>query len=685
MEKRGSQRRLAAILFTDIVGYTALMQRDERAAIAAVKKHQSALEHCVQEHNGEVYQYYGDGSLSMFNSALDAVRCAYSLQKQMLADPVVPLRTGVHIGEIQYEDGKIFGDGVNLASRIESIGQPGTVFFSRHVYEKVRNHSDLQTQSVGTFNFKNVDVPMEVFALTNPDIKAPDRKRITGKIDEVPARRKRTIAGAAILAIAAVIATALWLNPRSTGVGFESWEGEKSIAVLPFRNLSEDSGDAYFGLGIAEDLITQLAKVNGLKVISRESSMKYKEGEKPLRTIARELGVMSLLQGSVRKYGNKVRISVQLVDPAAESYVWAEDFDRDIEDILNVQKDVAVAVTGALEVSLTPVLRGHFRKKKNVNADAYISYQRGRESMNRSSGTLEEVQQTVHYFEEAIRYDSTFALAYVGLADAHLEYLFWHRGRADTIMPKVKDAAVKALLLDPELGECYALLGSIEMYGLNPPNARPLLEKAIELSPNYSVAYERLAWVAFFDQDDAEFERLMSKAFELDPLSTKYKGAMTYAYYTRGKYDKGIEKLQKHLDLFPDDNFLLWNLGYLYVGKGEYEKGIETLRKRSIASETNWILGVAYAHSGQQEKAWEIINYHKERSKNEYIPYYIMAYLYLAVEEYDLALDYLELSLEEGSDSFFLWGLNDDRFWDPLRSHPRFQAVMRRLGSKSGG
>lgn len=679
MESKRSQRRLAAILFTDIEGYTAMMQSDEQLAIATVKRHQKVLHREVKAHDGEVYQEYGDGSLSIFGSALDAVNCAYAIQKELLHEPKVPLRTGIHIGEIYMEDGKLYGDGVNLASRIESIGQAGTVFFSRHVFEKLRNHKEFMMTPVGTFRFKNVDVPMQVYALTNPDITTPDTRHISGKIETESNRRLLRYIGAAVLAICAVIALGLWLNPKSSGSGFAGWEGKKSIAVLPFENLSGDAGEEFFTVGITEDILTQLSKVGELKVISRESSMKYRESDKPLKTVARELGVMSLLKGSVRRFQNKVRISVQLINPETETYVWAEDYDREIEDILNVQREVAMEVTRELQINLTPVVRGQFKKRGHVNPEAYVNYQRGQDVMKRSSGTMEEVKRAEEYFKAAIREDPDFALAHIGLADAYLEYMFWHRAPADEIIPKARETALRAQEIDPDMGECYAVLGSIELYSFNPEEAEPLLRKAIELSPNYSQAYERLAWVLFFQGKDEEFFEMMNTAHELDPLSTKYKGAASYAYYARGQFEEGIAALKQYLELFPDDNFLLWNLGYLYVGNGDYQKAIDVLRKRTIGTETNWILGAAYARSGQMEKAQEILEYHLERKETGYVPDFIIAYLHLVLEDYDQALDYLEKSMQDGSDTFFLWSVKYDHIWNPLRSNPRFQEIMKHV------
>src|SRR5688572_20165997 len=230
MERKESSRHLAAILFTDIVGYTSMMQRDETQALSAVRKHHDYLEQLVPAYNGEIYQYYGDGSLSIFSSATQAVHCAYELQKKMLAEPRVLLRTGIHIGEIYTEGGKIFGDGVNVASRIESIAQGGTVLFSRDVYEKIRNHTSFKIKPVGTFEFKNVDDPVSVFALTNADIITPDKKITEGKLKEHSKKSPAFLIGL-ITGIIAILAIAFtFLNPSQNVNATNDWEVKKSVA-----------------------------------------------------------------------------------------------------------------------------------------------------------------------------------------------------------------------------------------------------------------------------------------------------------------------------------------------------------------------------------------------------------------------------------------------------------------------
>ncbi|HEX5112268.1 MAG TPA: tetratricopeptide repeat protein [Saprospiraceae bacterium] len=677
MEHKESGRHLAAILFTDIVGYTAMMQRDEALALSAVRRHQEVLERLVPLHEGEVYQYYGDGSLNIFHSAIQAVKAALEIQKELLMDPPVLLKIGVHIGEIYTENGKIFGDGVNIASRIESIGQGGTVLLSRDVYEKVRNHGLFQLASVGKFEFKNVDEPVEVFALTNSGLRELDRKNIEGKLKELAPKQKSKITYALIGLIP--ILAFLYMFFIRHQISNDEAKGlpvNQSIAVLPFQNLSDGKEEDFLSTGIAEDILTQLAQIHDLKVISRTSTMQYKDSDKPIKIIAKELKVTSILEGSVRKYENNLRVSVQLTNAANESLIWAADFDRQIEDVLNVQRDVALAVSNNLKIALSPQLKNRLQNKVNVNPEAYINYQKGEEILHRSSGTREDMDKALAYFELSVQQDSNFAQAWIGMSEAYTEFIFWHRLSPASALPKAKAAAERALSIDPQLGDGYGALGTIEFIEHRYEDSEKNLRKAIEYNPNYPYAYENLGWIMVYRKRFEDALAYFNRCVELDPMSTRFKGSIGNAYAVAGRYEEGITVLQDFLKDDPKDNYLLWTLGFLYAGKGDCDKAIEILNQRTIGTKTNWVLTYCYAKTGQRDKAEEILNNNIEKSKTEMIPDFMMAVQYCALGQYDKALDHLEKVRENKAESFFEVGLEKDPFLVPLHDHPRYKKLV---------
>lgn len=681
ISRKESSRHLAAILFTDIAGYTAMMQRDESLALASVRKHHQMLEQTIPHFEGEIYQYYGDGSLSIFSSATQAVACAYEIQKQMLREPRVLVRTGIHIGEIYTEGGKIFGDGVNVASRIESIAQGGSVLFSKDVYEKIRNHTSFQIKSVGTFEFKNVDDPIEVFALWNDDIIQPDLRAIEGKLKASKKKHQGIMYSFIVLAIAILGGFSLWYAKAGDATNPDTWEQEKSVAVLPFDNLTTEEEEAFLSTGIAEDILTQLAQIKDLKVISRSSSMKYRGTTKDLMTIARELNVTSLLNGTVQRFQNNLRVSVQLIKASDESVIWAQSFDGKFEDVLTVQRHVALAVSEKLKVSLSPEIKQRLEDRVNVDPEAYVNYQKGQEMLKRSSGTKEDMEQARMYFEMSIREDSSFSQAWIGLADAWLESIFWHRTSDENALVLAKEAAYRGREMDPSNGEVYGVLGAINLMERDLHSAEKNLHKSIELNPNYSFAFERLAWLAIFQGKDEECLQLFEKVIQLDPLSTRYKGSYGTTYYFMHRYEEGIQKMKEYLKLDPEDNFILWSLAYCYAGNGNYKEAIETLKKRSIGTHTNWIYAYCYAKLGKRKEAQGILDYHIERSQRDHVPDFMMAVQYAALGNISKAMEHLEKSVDAEGENWFVLGFKTDPMLEDLRKAPEYHALDKKLNS----
>ena len=372
------QRRLAAIMFTDMVGYTALGQRNESLSLALVEEQRKLIRPILARHNGREVKTIGDAFLVDFPNALDAVRCAYDIQRairefnlSLASDKRIHLRIGVHVGEVVESLGDISGDAVNVASRIEPLAEDGGVCLTRQVYDHVRSKVDLPLSSLGPKSLKNVTEPVEVYKMVMPWEK---------EIAVMSAQLDKT-----------------------------------RIAVLPFTNMSSNPEEGYFADGMTEELITSLSGVRQLTVIARTSVMGYKGTTKKVREIGRELEVGSVLEGSVRKAGNKVRITAQLIDAATEGHLWAQNYDRQLEDVFAIQSEIAEKVAGELRIRLVDSERSVIEKKATENTEAYTSFLRGRELLR--EGTLDSTQQAIGFYEKAIELDPRFARAYVGLAE----------------------------------------------------------------------------------------------------------------------------------------------------------------------------------------------------------------------------------------------------------------------------
>src|SRR5580765_3470662 len=328
-------RQLAAILFADMVGYTTLMQENEQLAHLKLKRLKEVLEATISRFNGKILQYYGDGSLSIFGSAIDCVNSAINIQQQLQQEPKVALRIGIHTGDVAIEDESVYGDGVNLASRIESLAVPGGIFISEKVYDEIRNQQNIETREMGYFELKNVTTPVRIFAIANNGITVPGRDELRGKTKQT--------------------------NNR--------------LAVLPFVNMSTDPENEYFSDGITEELLNALTRVDGLQVTSRTSAFAFKGKHDDIREIAIKLNVDKILEGSVRKSGNKVRITTQLINAADGYHIWSENYDRDLIDIFDVQDEISGIIANKLRENLTAVQKvAHLVKTPTKNVTAYTWY-----------------------------------------------------------------------------------------------------------------------------------------------------------------------------------------------------------------------------------------------------------------------------------------------------------------------
>ena len=301
-------RQLAAVMFADMTGYTALMQQDEQRAKLLRDRQRRILQQMIHSYNGRIIQYYGDGSLNLFDSAIDAVLCSTEIQKALKQEPQVPLRIGIHSGDVVYDEEGVYGDSVNLASRIEALAAPGSVLVSDKVFDEIKNQAGIQTTSLGRFKLKNVQREVEVFAISNEGLVIPSRA-FTG-------------------------------NNAGT---------EKTIAVLPFVNMSADPENEYFSDGISEEILNALTKVEGLQVTARSSAFYFKGKNEDIRQIGSKLGVANVLSGSVRKAGKRIRTTAQLINTADGYHIWSETYDSDLENIFDVQDEISLKILNRLK------------------------------------------------------------------------------------------------------------------------------------------------------------------------------------------------------------------------------------------------------------------------------------------------------------------------------------------------
>jgi len=458
----------------------------------------------------------------------------------------------------------------------------------------------------------------------------------------------------------------------------------KSLAVLPLENLSRDPEQDYFAEGLTEALITTLAKIGDLRVVSRTSAMQYKGIHKPVREIARELGVDSIVEGAVLRSGHRVRITAQLIDAPKETHLWAESYERDMRDVLALQSEMAQAIARQIQIKLTPQEQAHFADVHLVNPEAYEAYLKGRYHWNRRSG--EGLGRAVQHFQQAIVKDPTYAAAHAGLADCLSILGWWGFVPPDEGCGKAKRLALQALEMDRGLAEAHASLAWATMvYDYDFVGAETEYERSIELNPRYATAHQWFGIsLALMERHEEAFTEL-KRAIHLDPLSIIINATLGMAYWCARRYDQQIEQFEKTLELDPD--FALGHavLGYAYMHKAMHEPAIAEVRKGFQLSQgappfLAW-LGEAYAAGGYSDDAQKILEQLEQISKKRYVSPYHMARICAALGKKDEALRWLETGYRERA--AWMVVLKVEPRFDGLRSDPRFQDLLRSMNFPS--
>jgi len=635
-------RMLAAIMFTeDMVGYTAMMQEDEKKAKALRDRHRKVLQNLVLEHNGKILQYYGDGTLAIFGSAIEATICGARIQQEFQSDPKVPLRIGIHAGDIVYDDEGIYGDGVNVASRIENLALPGSVLVSDKVNDELLNQTDVSTSELGTFKLKNVRYPVRVYCVSSHGITVPTPDQVAGKVHTA----------------------------------------EHSIAVLPFVNMSADVENEYFSDGITEEILNALAKVDGLLVTSRTSAFAFKGKNTDIREIGKQLGVKTVLEGSVRKAGNKVRVTAQLISTEDGYHKWSETYDRNLEDIFAVQDEIASSITDNLTKSLTiqqPVKQS--KKAPTENIDAYNLYLKGMFYWNKWS--LPKVQKAISFYEKAIEMEPEFALPYTGLSACHVFLGAVGVSPPRIAYPKAKEYALKALELDDTIPEAHISLGMVKVFNdWDWEGSEKCFLIALELNPNSAMAHQYYAFLLSNLGYSKKALKEAELAQQLDPLNAPISAMLAFNYFNVNMLDQSLEQYVKTEELDPEFHESWSGRGWLYYKMGKIEKAIETFEKvvempgfrhKSLSG-----LGYLYAKNNELEKAEECLKELDEMETPDLQMDVERAIIYTGIGNIDKVFELLNSAFDKR-----LGGLNfiKSKHWNEIQNDQRYFDLLKLMG-----
>ncbi len=627
-------------MFTDMVGSTALGQVDEAASLALTEEMRTRLRPLFRDHRGRVIKTMGDGFLIEFLSALEAVTCGLEIQRSILErnvsirqGPRLLVRIGIHLGDVVEVDGDISGDAVNIASRIEPLAEPGGLCVTEQVYAQVRHKVSPPFQKLPPRPLKGVQDPIDVYGLVP-----------TERPDEAPSGRPSP--------------------PR--------------IAVLPLANISPDPSDEYFADGLTEELITVLSQIRGLRVIARTSVAQYKGSTRSIPQIGRELGVDSILEGSVRKAGDQLRITLQMIEVATEEHRWAHTYDRRLENIFAVQREIAERTAETLRIELLSAERDALVQRPTTSSAAYSLYLRGLHAL-RATASLDDAG-AVSYFEAALREDPRFSPPYSVLANVLIGASGETRPSRE-VLPRARELVNRALELDPESSDAHCARGNLAMQDTHDWElAEQEFLRAIGLNPSSSTARFWFGVLLLTLQRTVEAETQLRLAIELDPLITAPKMVLVRVFMADGKFDRALDLLRAILRSSPEraDLYSVWTGWCLFLDGRPEEARREAdawLPKQDRPGHPGPALLQAALGNPAPARAW--LSALEGGSAPGFHTLSHAAAACAVLGETQKALDLLERDLREGERN--LWFVYDFPSFDPLRAEPRFLAMLRSM------
>jgi TolB-like protein len=625
-------------MFADIVGYTALMQASEQQAMGNLQKFKEQLERHVAENQGKIIQFYGDGCLVIFYSSVDAVVCAQSLQKEFQLEPKVPVRIGLHTGDVVFRDDNVFGDAVNIASRVESLGVPGAVLLSSNVRNQIKNHPEYKLASMGSFEFKNIDESMTIYALANVGLLVPNKEEITGKLKEV--------------------------------------KTEKTIAVLPFSNMSSDPEQEYFSDGLTEEIIADLSQIHTLKVISRTSVMVLKNANKDLKTIGKELGAQYILEGSVRKSGDRLRITAQLIDAVSDQHLWAEKYKGTMEDVFDLQEEVSRQIVSALNIKLTKEESLQIANRPVKNVKAYELYQKAQYEI--FQWKEDGLKRALQYLDDALKIEGENPFLYSKMGAALLSLMNVLIKVDRSIFKKVRQLADKVFKLSPNSPMGHILLGYLSFYEGNIRDAVIQVQTAYNSNPNdHDNLWLLILGYSYLGQSEKaeKYSVLMRK---VDPYNPVYHALLALVFYMKGDLEKAFEEINKAYQIYPKIPQVQLYYAYFSMLNGNKHQAISVLER--YISDTSGsifaVMGKFFKAAIQNPDQNVILTAEEEEKLKIDVEWsWLIADFYSLMKRNEQALDWLEHAVNRGFINYPLFATYDP-FLENLREERRFLNLM---------
>jgi class 3 adenylate cyclase/TolB-like protein len=665
-------RRVAAIMFTDLMGYTALMEKDESKALELVKRNRDLHQQAIQKSNGQLVKEMGDGFMAMFDNILNAISCAREIQVEAKNREFdIPVRIGIHYGDITIDNEDIFGHGVNMAARIQAIADPGGIYISESIHELIEGQSHIDTQFMGAVPLKNIKDPVPVYALKDEELPTPDKKRIDGIIRRHLYQKYYRYAAVGMLLIIAV--AVVWFL-RTFDIERELIT--KSVAVLPLENLSDEPDQEYLSTGMTEELIRELSKASTLTVIAQNSTRQYAGIARPFSEIAQELNdVNYIVDGTVLVEDENIRTEMRVIDPVGEKVIWNQEYERDVINSRQLWAEVAQDITLAVGIFVPEENTALWSGLQPVDQESYALYLKGMHAIEQFPP---DIDLGISFFNQAIDRNPADAYAWAGLATA---YIFYGHSPSPTkdVRQKANAAALRAIQLDSTLAQAWSVLGMVKAYyEWEWEAAEQAYHKANELNPSLPWNHYHYSWylVLFGRMNEAIREHRLAQ--ELDPFGPAHTGWFGYLYAMVGEYEKAIEEAERTIDM-GFEAFGKLVLANTYMFMGQRDEAIELFEERVAEYQVPEYneLGFAYIVSGRIEEGREILAELETKYDTIPSPWGALqrARMYAALKDYDNAIKWSDF---EPHHHFLPWTVrgSEDSL---LLKDPRFKALLRKM------
>jgi adenylate cyclase len=699
------ERKLAAIMFTDMVGYSALAQRDDKVALELLEEHRRLLREIFPRFHGTEIKTIGDAFLVEFGSALEAAQCAIEIQRTLAkrnhdvtSDRRIEVKIGIHIGDVVHRDGDVYGDGVNIASRIEALAGAGGICISTDVERQIRNALEARFEKFGSADLKNIKLPMELFRIVLP---WESGARVQSSAPR-SSKKSPVLIGATILVIIAFIVGGWWWSERpgkhrrlaatqAAPVAPTNAPDQKSVAVLPFVNLSDDKGSEYFSDGVSEELLTVLQKIPGLHVAARTSAFSFKGKNATAQEIGQKLGVAHLVEGSVRKAGDAVRIAARLTRADTGEELWSENYTRDSKDVFAVQTELAQTIVEQLRGRFGGADPGSTAKEEiqaevqaaekggTKNVEAHESYLQGRFFANRHSekGT----DQARAAYERAVELDPQFALAWAGLAQTHI----WDCNYAtqggqkgfNAHLAAAREAVERSLALESELPDALFARAVIQTnFDFDWKGAAETLHKALALAPQDPALLMEAGNLALARGETTQGRELFRRAVALDPVNAQARAFLGGSLSLEGHQEEARAEYTRVTELNPSAPFGHAGVGQSYLLEGKFEEA--AVAAQQDAADWARLLIVSCARWGQKRVAESDAALAELIAKAGETAAYQVAQAYGYRNDKDHAFEWLERARQQRDAG--MPGLRTDTLLTNLHNDPRWNAFLHTMG-----